>query len=160
MKTLDILKELSETHTGIYKEGEIYGCTELSLVWQHEFRHFEQFTKGISSKLHEISYVIFYTLGIFLLFMSLTFKDISLYTIIPNIGLIALPHLAVMLYFEAEAWIIAFIRRFKGYDPRKKYNSNEIPNTNASKSLTSSGAIYSTIFIILILAFIIYSMTL
>ena len=160
MKTLTILKELKEAPTGLYTDKEIRGCTELSLTWQHEFRHFEQFSKGISSKLHELSYILFYAFGSLLFALSILYKDISLKTVLPAIGLLVIPHLSLMIYFEAEAWTFAVIRRFKEYDPRIKYNENEIPVTINEGKASISAKIFSIISALMILGILIMAIIL
>jgi len=97
---LDVLKARYEPLT-----KEIKNCKPNTLVYFHEFRHYEQDIQGI------ISSLFIWLFPIFTLSLLLSFININYLIIMPIVYLI------FFLYLELDAWIYAFKTKYKRVKP-------------------------------------------
>lgn len=67
-------------------------------------------TQGLHCQIYNWAYLLFTILGSILLAFGIVFKVFKL--TLPALGLVAVPLLALITYFELDAWVVAFYRRY------------------------------------------------
>lgn len=94
------------------KQDKIIGCKKNSLIWHHENRHRQQFTSKLGKFFSYAETLIIYALCGGFSIVAIFDKTHRLYLFAIS-GILVLIPTIIILTFEIDAWIYAFIKYFK-----------------------------------------------